>query len=523
MTDTDEWDDVVDVVIVGSGAGAMTGALAATANGLRTVVLEKTPVVGGTSAYSGAAVWLPGSRVQRRADIDDSTESARTYLRELLGEHQRERREAFLTTAPEVVDFLEGHPSLEFRWQAFPDYFDVPGRRDLGRSLTPLDLPIEHLGDLRSLVRPPVERDRKGQSHPDAPLSAGRALIGRLLLAFTSTGNGTIHTGSCVSRLIVDDGALCGVEAQTAEGPVRVRATRGVLLAAGGFETNAAMREQHHVPGAAEWTMAPRGTNSGEPLRAAIAVGAATELMDQAWWCPGLEQVDGTAAFTLGLRGGLLVDSSGRRFANESLPYDRMGRVMQVKADRVPAHLIFDSRFGGHLPAIALPGIQAEDHLQAGTWAQADSVTELAQQLDLPSEVLESTCARFNGFAAGGVDHDFHRGEDPYDLFFADRSHSPNPCLVPVDRPPYYAARIVLGDLGTKGGLRTDQDGRVLRGDGQAIPGLYAAGNTSASFTGRLYPGPGIPIGSAMVFSYRAITDMARVRTWGGPTRASPP
>ncbi|XVQ82008.1 FAD-dependent oxidoreductase [Microbispora siamensis] len=510
--ETQPWDDEYDVVVAGSGAGAMTGALAAAASGLRTVVLEKTALLGGTSAYSGAAVWLPGTQVQRRAGIGDSAESARAYLVALLGEAEADRREAFLATAPEVAEFLERDPAIEFEWRAFPDYFPAPGRLDAGRSFVPLDLPAERLGDLAALVRPPVDRDRAGLGHAEGPLSAGRALIGRLLLALTTTGNGTVRTGTALTGLVVEDGRVTGVEAATADGgTVRLRAARGVLLAAGGFEGDAAMRAEHGVPGTAEWSMAPAGANTGDPIRAAAAIGAATGLMDEAWWCPGVALPDGRAAFTLGFRGGLMVDAAGRRFANESMPYDRMGREMTAAPGRVPAHLIFDSRSGGRLPAISLPGRPAEEHLEAGTWVRAESLPELAELIGVPGDALTGTVERFNGFAATGVDEDFHRGEDPYDLFFAGRSGDrPNPCLVPVDTPPYYAARVVLSDLGTKGGLGTDPDGRVLDGDGRPIPGLYAAGNTSASFSGRRYPGPGVPIGSAMVFAYRAARDMAR-------------
>jgi hypothetical protein len=304
---------------------------------------------------------------------------------------------------------------------------------------------------------------------------------------------------------------VTGVEAVAAGETVRLRAARGVLLAAGGFEGDAAMRAEHGVPGTAEWSMAPAGANTGDPIRAAAAIGAATGLMDEAWWCPGVALPDGRAAFTLGFHGGLMVDASGRRFANESLPYDRMGREMTAAPGRVPAHLIFDSRFRGRLPAISLPGRPTDEHLEAGTWVRAESLPELAELIGVPGEALADTVERFNGFAATGVDEDFHRGEDPYDLFFTGRpGDRPNPCLVPVDTPPYYAARVVLSDLGTKGGLRTDPDGRVLDGDGRPIPGLYAAGNTSASFSGRRYPGPGVPIGSAMVFAYRAVRDIAR-------------
>jgi 3-oxosteroid 1-dehydrogenase len=194
--------------------------------------------------------------------------------------------------------------------------------------------------------------------------------------------------------------------------------------------------------------------------------------------------------------------------ADESLPYDRMGRHMAAAPERVPSFLVFDSRDGGEVPAISLPSLPAEEHLAAGTWVRADTLEELARRIGVPAAELTSSVERFNGFAAAGVDEDFSRGEDPYARFFATGA-GPNPCLVPVGCPPFYAARLVLSDLGTKGGLRTDAHARVLRRDGTVISGLYAAGNTSASLSGPVYPGPGIPIGTAMVFSSLAVRHMA--------------
>ena len=516
------WEAEHEVVVVGSGAGAMAGALLAARDGLDTVVLERTPLLGGTSAYSGASCWLPGSQAQDRAGLDDSTEAARSYLRALLGDAEEDRREAFLRHAPEAVALLEEDPAVVFEWRPFPDYVAAEGRRDAGRSVVPLDLPPDRLGDLLPLVRPAVDRDRAGEGHPaDAPLSAGRALIGRLLLALSRTGKGGVRVRHRVTGLVTEEtdegGArVTGVVAETPEGTVRIGARRGVLLAAGGFEGDGPLRAEHGVPGAAAWSMAPAGANTGDALRAAVAVGAATALMDEGWWCPGVEQPDGSAAFTLGLRGGLVVDGAGRRFANESLPYDRMGRAMAAAhagTPGAPACLVFDSRWDGALPAITVPPGRPEEHLAAGTWVRADTLPELAARLGMPADELARTVDRFNAFAASGTDEDHGRGEDPYDLFFAERgparTSGPNPCLVPLDRPPYYAARLVLADLGTKGGLRTDTSARVLDTRDRPVPGLYAVGNTSASFTGRVYPGPGIPIGTAMVFASLAVRDMA--------------
>lgn len=499
----DSWDEEYDVVVVGSGAAAMAGAWQAARSGLSVAVLERTPLLGGTSAYSGAACWLPGSDVQRRAGNGDSTESARTYLRALLGEEQLAKQEAFLETAPRLVAALEEDPAIEFCWRAFPDYFDLPGRVPQGRSFVPADLPQEELGELASLVRPILDRDRLGKGHGAGPLTAGRALVGRLLLALHRTRRGTVRPGHAVDELVTDDaGRVTGVVAETVDGRRRIGARRGVLLAAGGFERNAVLRKEHDVPGSAAWSMAPTGSTTGDAAMAAIALGAATDLMDECWWAPGVATPEGGAAFAVGFRGGLVVDQAGQRYANESLPYDQLGRHMAADPARLPSYAVFDSRTAGQFPAYVIPGIPAEDHLAAGTWVEAGSLEELAARTGLPSDALVATVARFNACAAAGRDEDFGRGDDEFDRHFAD------PSLVPVDRPPYVAARLVLADLGTKGGLVTDVDSRVLRTDGSAIAGLYAAGNTSASWTGSAYPGPGIPIGSGMVFASRAITHL---------------
>ncbi|MFE7225614.1 FAD-dependent oxidoreductase [Nocardioides sp. NPDC057577] len=507
---TTQYDETYDLVVVGSGAGAMAAAVTAARHGLSTVVLEKSALLGGTSAYSGAAAWLPGNDATRRAGSADSTESGRTYLRALLGEDELDRQEAFLEAAPAVVAELEAEPAIELVAQAFPDYFEAPGRVPGGRSIVPRPLAQDALpAGLAELVRPVVDRDRAGLGHdPDQPLVGGRALIGRLLHAFHDNG-GTVRTETPMTELITTDGRVSGVVVSTLDGPRRIAATRGVLLGSGGFERNQDLRTKYAVPGAAEWAMAPTGTNTGEPIAAATAVGATIELMHEGWWCPGLVTPDGQAAFTLGFRGGVIVDQHGHRFANESLPYDQMGRRLSAEPRRIPAWFVFDARSGGVAPAITMPAAPAEEHLAAGTWVRADSLAELAAGTGLPEQALQETVDRFNGFAASGADADFGRGEDEYDRFFA-VGDGPNAALVALDRPPFYAARMVLADLGTKGGLRTDVDARVLGADDRPVVGLYATGNASASLSGACYPGPGVPIGTAMAFGWRAVQDMLR-------------
>lgn len=506
MSEAQEDDREFDLVVVGSGGGAMTGAFLAQRAGLSTVVVEKTGLLGGTSAYSGGACWLPGSPVQQRAGIGDSTEGARDYLAAVLDDPDRAKVEAFLTHSPELVADLE-EAGVPFEWLPFSEYYDAPGRVTMGRSIQPANIKRGDLApEVAALVRPPVERDRVGEVGRNT-LSGGQALIARLLDGFVRDG-GTVLTELPVTGLVLDgDGAhtrVAGVAAMTPEGPVEIRARRGVLVAAGGFEGNAEERAARGVPGDVAWTMAPRGTNTGEPIVAAVAIGAAADYSGVGWFCPGLEQPDGGGSFTLGFRSGLMVDQRGRRYGNESLPYDRFGRLMAAAPERIPSWFVFDSREGGRLPAIAMPEGDPAEHLAAGTWVVADTVAELAERIGVPAEALVATVERFNGVCAAGVDDDFGRGADEYDTFFTGGA-GPTPC----DQAPFYAARFVLSDLGTKGGLVTDAAGRVLRPDRSAITGLYAAGNSAASVFGPHYPGPGAPLGSAMVFASLAVRDLA--------------
>lgn len=506
------FDEIVDVIVVGSGAGALVGAYVAAARGLQTMVLESTDRFGGTSAYSGAGLWLPGNPALDRAGVDDSIDAAREYLRAVVGDSTAVLQDAFLAAAGPMISELEQHPMLQFEHRPFPDYFaDAPSSKPRGRDIFPLDLARTDIGGEDEWLRPALAQERQGAA-PPATLTGGQALIGRLLVAVRGTDRCDLRLRSTVDRLIIDDdGNVVGVEVIVSDHRLLIGARAGVLLAAGGFERNDEMRARFSVPGKAAWSMgAPGGT--GLAIEAGIAAGAAVDLMDQCWWSPGVVHPDGSATFTLGLRGGIFVDRAGNRFANESLPYDRMGRAVLEANDgnneNLPFWFVFDDRFGDVMPANStLPMTAKQDYVDAGLWQTAATLEDLAVAIGVPADALLASVDRFNGFAATGVDDDHHRGEAPYDLFFAN-GDGPNPALVPIDAGPFHAVRFAVSDLGTKGGLVTDGVARVLRPDESTITGLYAAGNTMASMTGSTYPGPGTPIGTCMTFAYVAVLDM---------------
>jgi 3-oxosteroid 1-dehydrogenase len=343
----------------------------------------------------------------------------------------------------------------------------------------------------------------------------GRALLGRLLLALEDAG-AAVRTETALTALVVEHGEVVGLEVATPDGLRRIHVGRGVLLAAGGFERNEELRRRHQPVGAAYSLGAPGGT--GDALCCGIEVGAATDLLDESWWSPGFLLPDGTAGFRLyerGRPGALVVNAAGERFANETLPYDQFGHAMlegeRTGVRHLPSWFVCDRRFLDRYVYCGIePGAPIPDEwFDTGALVQAPSVEELEARLGLPSASLVRTIAEFNGFARRGVDVRFHRGESEYDRFFGDPDHGPNPCLGELIQPPFYAAVMVLSDLGTKGGLRCDEHARVLDESGRPIGGLYAAGNTMASVMGGAYPGPGCPIGSSMTFGYLAALDMA--------------
>ncbi len=506
------FDRVVDVVVAGSGGG-ITGAYTAAREGLSVALLEAGPMFGGTTAYSGGGgMWFPCNAVLRRAGCDDTPERALAYFHAVVGDRTpRDLQETYVRGGAALIDYLEADDHFEFAVLPWPDYFGAaPAARGDGmRHIVAAPLPGDRLGFDPDLIRGPLDRERLGSPAPDL-LVGGRALIGRFLAALRGFGSAQTHLGTELVDLILRDGRVAGAVARRDGDLLRIGARRGVLLATGGFEHNPGLRERYGVPGRAQDSMgAP--DNTGSALQAALRAGADTDLMDQAWWSPGLIHPDGRAAFALWFTGGIFVGRDGRRFVNESAPYDRIGRVIveQMATGRVgaPFWMVYDDRDGG-LPPVKATNVSMADpgrYRSAGLWRSADTLTGLADAIGVDPAALAAAVARFNEQAAAGRDTDFHRGDEPYDRAFS-RGRSP---LVAIDTPPFHAAAFGLSDLGTKGGLRTDTRARVLDTAGTPIPGLYAAGNTMAAVSGTTYPGGGNPIGASMLFSHLAALDMA--------------
>ncbi len=514
MSDRDpHWDEDTDVLVVGSGAGGVTGAYTAAREGLEVVVVEATEKFGGTTAYSGGGgMWFPCNAVLKRAGVDDTIEDALEYYTAVVGDRSpRALQETYVRSGAPLIDYLEQDELLKFSVLPWPDYFgkSPKARGDGMRHISAKPLKVAAAPDLRDLVRGPLDVDRLGAEVPGDYFIGGRALIARFLLAARQYPRSVARLNTAMVELVVSDGAVTGAVVDSFGQRRSIRARRGVLLAAGGFEHNKEMRAQYGVPGDARDTMGPWG-NRGLAHLAGIAAGADIDLMDQAWWSPGLTHPDGRSAFALWFTGGIFVNDAGQRFTNESQAYDRLGRdvlaAMRDGSVTLPYWMIYDDRDGLVPPVKAtnVSMVEPEKYVAAGLWRTADTLAELAAKIGVPAGNLVATVARFNEFAARGVDDDFGRGDEPYDRAFSGGA----PPLYPIDRPPFHAAAFGVSDLGTKGGLRTDGAARVLDTSGHPIAGLYAAGNTMAAPSGTVYPGGGNPIGTSMVFSHLAVRDM---------------
>jgi 3-oxosteroid 1-dehydrogenase len=540
-----------DVVVAGSGAAGMTAALTAADLGLSVVVVEKAEAFGGSTARSGGGIWAPGNAVLRAAGVTDTPGQARAYLAHVAGaDVPVVLQEAFLEHGPAMLDLVLAGTPLRLAWvPGYADYYpEAPGGLARGRSLEPVPLDSGRLGGelahlARSYLPSPVAITQAeyrwlslGPRHPRAVLAGARVAgrtararlrgrrvltLGQALVAGLRAGllarGVPVWLGVPMTGLQVRDGRVTGVHATRDGEPLLIGARRGVLIATGGFERNEEMRRRYQPePAGAQWTTGAPG-NTGDGIRAGLDLGAATGLMDDAWWGPSIP-LPGGPYFCLAERslpGCLLVNGAGQRFVNEAAPYVDAVHAMYdghtPENPHIPAWLVFDQRyrdryvFAGRPPGRPLP----RRWYAAGAVVSADDLAGLARAAGVAAGGLVKTVTRFNEFAAAGRDEEFGRGDSAYDRYYGDPRCRPNPNLAPLAKPPFYAVKLVPGDLGTKGGLRTDECARVLREDGTAIPGLYAAGNASASVMGHSYAGAGATIGPAMTFGYIAARTMA--------------
>jgi succinate dehydrogenase/fumarate reductase flavoprotein subunit len=565
-TRNDGFDQMVDVVVVGTGAGGMAAAVAARKKGMEVLLLEKEPLYGGTTARSGGVLWIPNNPISTFKPEPDSMDDARTYLKYECGDfYDSERVEAFLANGPRMVDFFVRQTAVKLiALPEYPDYHaESPGGRMAGRSIMAAPLDGRELGEHIRSLRPPlkeitfvgmmfnssaevghffnVTRSFKSAAYVAKRLvthaiemmfhgramrlTNGNALAARLAKSAFDLGI-PMWLESPATSLVRDGDRVSGVVVGKADGSsVRVGARRGVVLAAGGFPQDVERRKRlfpHAPTGREHLSPAPPG-NTGDGLRLAESVGGrvSANLPNAAAWIPvsKVQRANGETGVFPHLidrykPGIIAVNRAGRRFTNESDSYHDMGMAMQkhcADGPEVAAWLIADHRtirrYGlGFAKPFPLP---LGGHLRSGYLLRGKTLAELAARAGIDGAALQQTVDDYNLGAEEGKDLQFRRGWRVYNRFLGDKTYQPNPCVAPVKEGPFYAVKIIMGDLGTFAGIQTDRFARVLDGEGRAVPGLFAAGNDSASVMGGGYPGGGITLGPAMTFGFVAAEFMA--------------
>jgi 3-oxosteroid 1-dehydrogenase len=544
-----EWDATYDVVIVGSGGGGMVAALAATDAGASTLVLEKQEKIGGSTCMSGGILWVPNNSVMRKAGEADSYEDALIHFETVVGDvgpcSSLERRHAFLTAGPQMVDFLVGLGVRLVYCRGYSDYYsNAKGGHDVGRGIEPIPFNGRVLGPWLEKLQPGlaqslglsvmtnearslsnfnrslrafaisarvVTRTTAARLRRQALLTNGASLIAQTLKVALERGV-SVWTEAPLEDLVIEDGRVVGVRTMQDGKQVLIGATRGVVLASGGFAHNAEMRQQYggDQPNKGRWTMSNPG-DTGEVIQTAMQLGAKTDLMDEAWWLPS-PKTGRFAQSTLDQARqrprAIYVDAAGQRFVNESNSYMEVGKAMYARdktSKAVPCWLIFDDRYRKrYAHQRSRPGHFPKSLRESGLLKQAPTLEALALQCEIDPQGLMDTVEHFNVGARKGVDPDYGRGESAYNRALGDPNHRVHPCLGPLDEAPYYAVQVLPGDIGTCGGLLTNEHAQVINQDDQPIQGLYATGNGTATVMGRHYLGPGASIANTMVFGYVA-------------------
>jgi len=552
-----EFDECFDAVIVGSGAAALAAACRLSDLGANVVLLEKTSHIGGNSATSGGAIWVPNNALIGSVGIEDNDKDAFAYLRHVIPEEQvsDDMIHTYIHSAPEMIEYLRGIGVPYSPVAHYPDYYPTaPGWRPGGRTMdcAPLDgrtlgedlyrlremppaskafgrinLSITEASKVqavaqgwqmiagKALVQYALDIAGRVKGKRDRRLCMGEALVGRLLLAAQERGI-EIRTNAPVKTLISETGRICGVTVEGEGSVQKIAAEHGVLLASGGFEADQELRSQSLAkPTRAQWSAGSPG-NTGDMVRAGRSIGAETDLMQEAWWAPVVMWGDRPVVlfFEKSKPGMMIVDRHGRRFMNEAITYNSYGKSIYgedySREDRVPAYIVFDRTyrqkymFGGLLQSSMSPDwLTPSAFGENGLLQKASSLRELAEKLGINGSGLQETAGKMAKYARTGVDTEFGRGSDEHDRMYGDERVSPNPCLGPLEKAPFYGARLYPGDIGTKGGLKIDNDSRVLDTGGIPISGLFAAGNCTASIMGEKYPGAGCTLGSALTMAFR--------------------
>lgn len=549
-----------DLLVIGSGAGGLSAAVTAAHLGLSVVVIEKEPVLGGTTAWSGGWMWIPRNPLAVQAGIVEDLSPVRAYLQHLLGSQYEPRRiESFLVHGPEMVRFHLEHTALRFvDGNSIPDFHGhAPGARTGGRSVCAAPFDGRQLGSALKLVRPPADifsflgmsiggdlrhflrANRSRESffyvarrimrhlkdllvHGRGTLRmGGNALVAGLLRSALDKGV-QLFPDHRALELTLEDGHVVGAQVATSDGTRFIRAHRGVVIAAGGFPHDVQRKQTlfaHAPTGREHWSAAPT-TNTGDGLSMAERAGAAMAggMADAGAWAPVslVPRRDGQVkAFPhlveRGKPGLIAVDAKGERFIDEAGNYHSFMRALFAKADAaqpgqpVQAWLLCDHRFQrrfglGYAKPWPFP---LGPHLASGYLKRGRTLSELARSCGIDAAGLEQTVAQYNEAAREGRDPQFGRGTSPYDRMQGDADHTgPNPCVAPIERAPFYALRVVPGSLGTFAGLATNEHAQVLDAAGTPVPGLYASGNDMASVMGGHYPSGGITLGPAMTFGY---------------------
>lgn len=568
------WDEQVDLLVLGTGAGGLSAAVTGAHEGLSVLVLEKTEFLGGTTAYSAGTCWIPNNHFQRAAGVTDDAAIAAGYLDRLVGDKApREVRESYLRNGSAAIDYFDRIGVRFWNSRTVIDYHpEIEGASLGGRALEPQTFDGRLLGrENFDRVRPPVpefalfggtmmvRRAEVNQlltllqgSPKAAPLALtlgarwardrltyrrgtrlamGNALVAALFHRLLER-DGRVWFHATATRLETGvDGRVTGAVVAYGGRELRVRARRGVVLAGGGFSASPHWRAEHLPHPTPQYTRAAEGS-TGDTLSLGQSVGGVLSAPqdDNAFWFPSsvARRADGSVAvfphiWDRSKPGIVAVGADGRRFVDESVSYHRFVRAMYASGT-VPAWLVIDARslrrYGLGMVRPGLPTVLLRKYRRRGYLHGAPTIRELAERIGVDADGLERTVAANNRAAATGVDAEFGTGTSPFGRQYGDPRHRPNPCLGPIERAPFYAIAVLPTPLGTALGLRTNGDAQVLDAAGAPIPGLYACGNDAASMSAAEYPGAGCQVGGGLTFGWVAAWHAARSNAASVPAAA---